>query len=93
MYVGLSSGLSQQSSSGSDSAEGQTKQQLRLKQVEERVESQVVKQWLRLEGVQLSSGSDWEWDWGRDKFFESYVRREVLLVKNTLKLQMRRAAQ
>ena len=58
MYVGLSSGLSQQSSGGSDSVEGQIKQQLRLEQVEERVESQVVKQQLRLEGVQSSSGSD-----------------------------------
>ena len=58
MYVGLSSGLSQQSSSGSDSVEGQTKQQFGLEQVEERVESQVVKQWLGLEGVQSSSSSD-----------------------------------
>ena len=58
MYVGLSSSLSQQSSGSSDSVEGQTKQQLRLEQVEERVESQVVKQWLRLEGVQSSSSLD-----------------------------------
>ena len=42
MYVELSSSLSQQLSSDSDSVEGQTKQQLELKQVEERVESQVV---------------------------------------------------
>ena len=44
MYVRLSSNLSQQLSSGSDSIEGQTKQQFELKQVKERVESQVVKQ-------------------------------------------------
>ena len=93
MYVGLSSSLSQQLSSGSDSTEEQTEQQLGLKQVEERGESWVVKQQLGLEGVQLSSGSDWEWDQGRDKFFESYVRGEVLLVENTLKLWMRRVAQ
>ena len=42
MYAGLSSGLSQQLSSSSDSVEGQTEQWLRLEQVEERVESQVV---------------------------------------------------
>ena len=58
MYAGLSSSSSQQLSSGSDSAEGQTEQQLRLEQVEERVESQVVEQQLRLEGVQLSSSLD-----------------------------------
>ena len=58
MYVGLSSSLSQQLSSSSDSVEGQTKQWLRLEQVEERVESWVVKQQLRLEGVQLSSSLD-----------------------------------
>ena len=58
MYIGLSSGLSQQLSSSSDSVEGQTEQQFGLKQVEERVESWVVKQWLGLEGVQSSSGSD-----------------------------------
>ena len=44
MYVRLSSSLSQQLSSSSDSVERQTKQWLRLEQVEERVESQIVEQ-------------------------------------------------
>ena len=44
VYTGLSNSLSQQSSGSSDSVEGQTEQQLRLEQVEERVESWVVKQ-------------------------------------------------
>ena len=56
--MGLISSLSQQSSSGSDSVEGQTEQWLRLEQVEERVESQVVKQQLGLKEVQSSSGLD-----------------------------------